>query len=196
MRIKSLFITFVTVVICSLSQVEAKSAEVKVNVLAGAVTIFNPSLEVSCGENSSLVFDYMGAYAKDDFMGMGYPLMFSMGLFEYRYYLGSKEHSGLFLGGNVGIDTFRMNKNILPAVAHDHADESYDVGQGFLIGVTIGYKYNFAKRWGVEASVTGGWSHSQHEGYNSAGERQFELNASAEWLPYKAGIYINYRLWE
>lgn len=188
------FILVAIFVICALGQGYSQTAEVKINALAGAVTIFNPSFEIGVGSHSSLTFDYVGCFAKEDFMNTDQQLLLSMGLFGYRYYFKADDHNGFFVGGDAGLDVFRMTKNIVPLVANDKGD-SYDVGFGYLFGVTLGYKYNFTERWAIEGSVSGGWQHSWHEGYTADGIRYVEFNKSGEWLPYKAGIYISYKLW-
>lgn len=189
-------ILLIVVALCVSSQTYAQYAEAKVNVAAGALTVFNPSIEVSFQEFSSLTFDYMGAYAREDFANTGYPFIFSMGLVGYRYYpLNKGEYKGLFVSGDFGLHSFRMNKNLVPLILHDHAETGYDVGYGYVIGATVGYKYPLKGRWSLEASVSWGFQHCQHEGYDVNGVRLFELNASAEWTPYKAGLYLNYRLW-
>ncbi len=182
--------------LCVASNSFAQNAEVKVNVLAGALTIFNPSIELDFRSQSALTIDYVGAYSRSDFLNTGSPFIYSMALFGYRHYLKRDCFEGFFFGGDFGLDVFRMDKNIVPFVANDNIEGKYDVGYGYVIGGTIGYKYNFARRWGVEASLSYGWHHAQHEGYNSDGEKMFDMNATAEWTPYKAGIYINYKLWE
>ncbi len=181
-------------VFCTTTATFAQLSEVKLNVAAAAVATFNPSIEVGVGERTSLAIDYFGAFAEESFLGTGYPLMFSMGVLEYRYYLTQQQHSGLFAGANLGVDSFRMNKDVLPFVANDSGLGRYDVGYGYLIGFTFGYKYRLGERWSIEASVTGGWHNAQHEGYDANGVRLFEFNTTAEWTAYKGGIYLTYRL--
>ena len=170
----------------------SQTQEIKVNLLAGALTIFNPSLEIGFGKASAITMDYVGAYAEEDFMNTGYPFLFTMGVFGYRHYMVTDNHKGFFVSGDLGIDQFRMNKNVIPLVASDHSESGYDVGHGYLLGVTLGYKYNLCRHLNVEASISGGWHLAQHECYDSNGVRSVELNASGEWTLYKAGIYLSY----
>lgn len=177
---------------CISTAVLAQTSEAKVNILSGAFTIFNPSFEIGFGMASAVTMDYVGAYAEEDFLNTGYPFLLSMGLFGYRHYVVSDNHSGFFVGGDVGLDQFRMHKNIIPLVASNHSDDGYDVGHGYLIGVTLGYKYRISNHFNVEASLSGGWHHAKHESYDGSGVRDEELNPSGEWTPYKAGIYLSY----
>lgn len=173
----------------------AQNAEVKVNVASAAVAIFNPSFEIGFASRSAVTFDYVGAYAENDYLGTGSPLMVSSAIWGYRQYNRKLKDHGFFYGMDCGVHTFRMNKNIVPLVANDKSEGYYDVGQGYLIGFTFGYKYPLTERLNIETSISGGWHCSDHEGYNPDGVRLYELNPSAEWLPYKAGIYLSYRFW-
>ncbi len=168
-------------------------ADAKVNLLAGAVTIFNPSLEVGVGERSAIAVDYVGAYSRENFMGTGSPFILSMGVAEYRRYLIDGDHRGLFVGGDFGLDFFRMVKSRALLVSNTCDDGSYDVGYGYLFGVSVGYKYLFRERWSLEASLSGGYHNAQHERYSADGVRLVDFNASGEWVLYKAGIYLGYR---
>ncbi len=171
-----------------------QTAEVKVNLPAGIVTIFNPSIEIGFAKQSAITLDYAGAFAEEDFMNTGYPFLFSMGLLSYRHYLKSGSREGFFACGDMGLILYRMNKNIIPIVASDHGDE-YDIGHGYVLGCTLGYKRYVGKRFSLEASISGGYQHSRHEQYSAGGSRQFEFNATAEWTLYKAAINLGYRLW-
>ncbi|MFR9500384.1 MAG: DUF3575 domain-containing protein [Rikenellaceae bacterium] len=171
----------------------AQNCEVKLNALAGAVAIFNPSVEVGLSDNSALSFDYVGAFAEESYLHSGYPLILAMGLFGYRQYITSESNTGLYIGGDFGLNMFRMNKNIIPLVANDRGN-NYDVGYGYLLGLSVGYKYPITERLSVEASLSGGWQYTRHEVYSMDGNRFISFNASGEWTPYKAGIYLNYRL--
>lgn len=170
----------------------AQTVDVKVNIPAGAVAIFNPSMEVGFASHSAISMDFVGAFARKNWMGTGHPFLLSMGLFGYRYYFKKDVHQGFFLGGDFGLNTFKMNKNIVPLVINDK-NNAYDVGYGYVIGSTFGYKYRFNYRWGIETSISYGFHHCQHEGYSNNGNRG-KMSASAEWVPYKAGVYLTYRI--
>lgn len=181
------------ILLCAISlTANAQIAEFKVNVAAGAVAIFNPSIEVGFGKYSAVSMDFVGAFAENNYLGTGHPLLLSFGLMGYRFYIKPDVHKGFFVGADLGFNTFKMNKNIVPFYGDMGGRD--DVGYGIVMGATIGYKFLFRQRWGLECSLSFGWQHSQHEGFNQNGEKLFDMNASAEWLPYKAGIYITYRL--
>ncbi|MFI3315061.1 MAG: DUF3575 domain-containing protein [Rikenellaceae bacterium] len=171
----------------------AQTAEVKVNVLSAALAIFNPSLEVGFNSHSAITLDYVGVFAKYDYYNTGYPFLLSMGSMGYRYYIKSDTHNGAFVGADLGFNTFVMSKNIIPIVGHTGTD-FFDIGCGTFMGTTLGYKLPINERWGTEFSISGGWQHSWHELYNFDGTLRTPMNASGEWLFYKAAISLTYKL--
>lgn len=187
-------ILFLTLIL--LSSVTKLSSQIivepKVNALFGAVAIFNPAVEIGFGKFSAIQIDYMGAYATKDYMNSDYPFMLTMVTFEYRAYPFSSKHKGFFAGADLGFNTYRMSKNVLPFVVHD-AEDKYDNGQAVVLGLNLGYKFLFKEKIGLEFSVAGGWQHSQHEKYYANGDLFAAMNKSGEWIPYKAGIYLTYR---
>lgn len=172
--------------------VKAQVIDAKINILAASVAIVNPSLEVGFGKHSAIAADFLGVFASKNYMRTGYPFEMTMAILEYRYYV-SKNHRGFFAGANFGWNNFRMNKNVIPFINHDHAKDTYDVGNGKIFGVNLGYKFVFAERFGLEVSAAGGWQLSKHEKYNNQGVRIVDMNKSGEWLMYKAGITFSYR---
>ncbi len=196
MRLKILYVaTALAALLCFGSPAKAQNVELKLNVASLAVSIVNPSLELPVGSRNSLTWDYVGAYAEESFMGTDYPFMFSMNTWGYRRYSDEQgSRMGFFYGAEFTVNQYRMNKNIVPLVANDHATDSYDMGHGIIIGFTAGYKYPLTERLNLEASLAAGWQHSRHEGYNADGVRTFDFNVTAEWLPYRAGLSLCYRL--
>ncbi len=176
--------------------------EPKINVASLAVGILNPALEIGFGNKSAVELSYVGAYAKSNFMGSGEPLMLCVFMAEYRYYWLNEHHKGFFTGGHFGGDMFKTNKCILPAIGYEGKGRSYDWGQGLMLGVTVGYKFLFKERFGLELSLSGGWHYAWHEPHSYMSDSNYDdidiysvmdINRTAEWLPYKAGAYFSYR---
>ncbi len=187
---------FISLIAATQSFAQDKTAEVKVNIPAGCITIFNPALEVGFAKQSALVFEYVGAFAEESFMGSGQPFLFSMPMFSYRHYIKKGSREGFFAGGDLGITLYRMEKNAIPLVANDHGAGVYDVGHGYVLGATVGYKRFIGDRFSIEASISGGYTHSRHEMYYPEGYRKYFFNGTYEWTLYKGGIYLGYRLWK
>lgn len=186
--------------VTTIAKSSAQIAEVKVNLASATIGIFNPSIELGFCENSAITMDYVGAYAKFDYLGTGMPFLLSMVNFGYRHYLLNKNHNGLFLSGDLGLSNFKMIKSIALLLKNEYDEKHYDVGHGTLLGVTAGYKLPIkSSRWLVEFSASFGWQLSWHEGYvisDEGAKGSGEMSKSGEWLPYKGGIYLSYRLFK
>ncbi len=195
MKLKNFLLTCFSAIALSASTASAQTAEVKFNVASAAIAIINPSMEVGFGKNSAITFDYVGAFSETEYLNTGKQFLLGMGVFGYRYYIQDNAHCGFFVGGEAGLNVFRMNKNLAALAANDKGEDMYDVGHGHFFGLNIGYKYPISSRFNIEASISGGWQYSMHEGYSSEGDRYVDFNPSGEWLLYKAGLYLSYRLW-
>jgi len=71
-------------------------------------------------------------------------------------------------------------------------------GFGYFIGATIGYEKKLNDRFMLDFFLGGGSHQAFYKGYYlSTGERYDKAknyNKSGEWLPYRGGIMISYRL--
>ena len=167
--------------------------DAKLNIASLSVGIVNPMVEIGFFKRSAATIEYIGSYAKSDFMGTGYPLVMSMTYFEYRHYL-KKEHKGWFLGVGTGPMVYKLNKSLIPFLKDDGNPDAYAWGQGYVLGGTIGYKFLFKERFGLEISASGGFQHSQREEYSQEdGTLVLPMNKTGEWTLYKAGVYFSYR---
>lgn len=138
--------------------------------------------------------DYVGIYSGESWMGTSQPLVLSMGVAAYRFYINRNEMRGFYTGAEVVADYFRMNKNNAPFIANDSSDNRYDVGNGYAVGMVFGYKRPIAPRLKLEVNASFGWHYALHEVYVND-VLTVERNPTAEWIPYKAGLYISYSLW-
>lgn len=166
--------------------------ETKLNAPALVVGIVNFGVEVGFSKHSAIELSNVTSFNEENFMWSGRPLILNMTMLEYRYYLCNELHKGLFVGGDFAWDVFKMHKSIVPGYADSSTDRDYDWGYGLTLGATLGYKFQVAKRWFIEASLSAGWRLTRHEPYIN-GTVDIPMNASGEWLPYKCGVYISYR---
>ncbi len=166
--------------------------EPKLNVASACVGILNPAIEIGFGKSSAVEYSSVTSFAKEDFLGTGYPLLINMIMVEYRNYFFSDKHKGFFAGADLGWNEFKIHKHLIPFIAHDQAGRSYDWGVGVFLGITLGYKFALTEQLFLELSASGGWQHTWHEPYVD-GQLSIPMNASGEWTPYKAGLYLSYR---
>ncbi len=197
MKQKSLFLSLVLITLATFSvSAEERVAEVKLNVLGAAATVFNPSLELGVGKQQAVTADYIASFAEENFLNSGAPFLTSVFMCGYRYYFKEGANSGFFGSADVGLMFYRMSKDAIPLIHQDHGDGVYDVGYGYLLGCTLGYKYNISKRFTAEASISGGYQNSRHELYTPDGVRDYDFNTTAEWSLFKAAINLGYKIWK
>ena len=72
-------------------------------------------------------------------------------------------------------------------------------GFGYKFGATIGYEKKISDRLMLDLFVGGGWHQGYYHGYYNDGtpgryEKAENWNISGEWLPYRGGLMISYRL--
>ncbi|MFI3321418.1 MAG: DUF3575 domain-containing protein [Rikenellaceae bacterium] len=198
-------ITVILTLIISLNctQLRAQNfyVETKINVAAAAITLFNPAIEIGFGKHSAVEISNVSSFAKNNYLGSGHPFLMNLNIAQYRYYPLNKNHSKLFIGLDFGYDLFKLHKGALISdiLGNNDSDDSraYDWGMGYIIGATAGYKFKINKRFSLEASLSSGFHHSNHEPYLADGTLEMPMNASAEWLlPYKAGLYFIWRIFD
>lgn len=183
---KKLFIfTFLLISICSQSQTYIKG-----NTITALALIPNIGIETSIGKKSTFQFDVLASFwSSID----GKPYKFYVFTSEYRYHFKEK-YSGFYLGANAGFDTYNVTKwNYIDIGVHQ-------IGVGYTLGATIGYEKKLNDRFMLDFFLGGGTHQGfYHSYYIETGER-FEQdkavgrNKSGEWLPYRGGIMISYRL--
>ena len=123
---------------------------------------------------------------------------------EFRRYF--KEHNrGWYLGANIGMMAFDMSKPYIEGWKLKFEDR-YCKGYGMMIGLCVGYEYQFGKRWLLDAFLGWAWMDSHYNGYSFDGqvdmyphrpvqpEHPDPFNGSSEWYPNKIGVSIGYRI--
>ena len=177
---------------------------VKLSAMA-AIGIVNPAVEFRIDKKWSVQLEGMGIFAKNNFLGTGYPLQMGAMFVEARWYP-KQVFQGFFLAPNLGGGAFRMNKNILyeffgwlPDLNYKKSDYSVQVGHNYMGGLTLGYVYTFKKNphWSIEANWSLGRQWAMYEGYSVLEDELIghtKMGGSAEYMPfYRGGIFVAYR---
>lgn len=176
---------------------------VKLNAAYALVGVVNPQVEFRISPHSAFQTEFVYSpwrSVKD------HPMHFGILLNEYRYYV-SPRTRGLYVGANFGVMAFKVSK---PEIRDGHLalQSRYCKGYGFMGGVVVGYEWHFAERWVADIFVGFGYLHSNYNGYSLDGVINMNparpedkvptspdpFNASAEWLPTKAGVSIGFLL--
>ena len=183
---KKLFIfTFLFISICSQSQTYIKG-----NAITALALIPNIGIETSIGKKSTFQFDILASFwSSID----GKPYEFYVFTSEYRYHFKEK-YTGFYVGANAGFDSYNVTKwNYIDIGVHQ-------IGVGYTLGATIGYEKKLNDRFMLDFFLGGGTHQGFYHSYYIETGKRFEQdkavgrNKSGEWLPYRGGIMISYRL--
>lgn len=161
---------------------------IKANVFTTLLTIPNVGIETSIGKKSTIQVDALGSLWKSI---NGKPREFYTVTAEYRYHFKEK-YNGFYAGAHIGGSAFNFQKwNYLNT-------DLYEKGLGYFIGSTIGYQVKINDKFLLDCYLGGGWHQGFYKGYSiSTGDRYESAqnyNKSGEWLPYRGGVMISYKL--
>ncbi|MFB9080902.1 DUF3575 domain-containing protein [Flavobacterium procerum] len=163
---------------------------VKFNGITALVAVPNIGIETSIGEKTTFSFDVMASFW-ESFNG-NHPMKFITVTPEVRYHFKEK-YNGFYAGGHIGADKYELQKWNYWNSNH------YEDGFGYRIGATIGYNLKVSDKWLLDFFVGGGWHQGFYHGkYNDGTPGRYEKtvnwNKSGEWLPYRGGIMLSYKL--
>ncbi len=161
---------------------------IKMNAPAAILGVFNPSIETKISTRLTYSFDLTATFWNRISIFNKEKLPFRILMFqnEVRYFP-TDANRGFFFSPNLGYAMFRMQK-------WGHEDQ-YQVGWSIQAGFTLGYEWHYKEKWLGEIFIGGGRQWAKYEGFNfTDGSRYVGYNGSAEYMPYKGGINIGYRL--
>jgi hypothetical protein len=161
---------------------------VKLNALTTLLGVPNVGIETSIGKKSTLQLDLLASPWKSV---NGKPRQFYIFIPEYRYHFKEK-YNGFYVGANVGVTIFNFQKwNYLNT-------DMYEKGFGYVMGATIGYQAKINDKFVLDCFLGGGSSQGFYKGYYiTTGERYDkakDYNKSGEWIPYRGGVMVSYRI--
>tara|TARA_R110000868_G_scaffold353150_3_gene614385 strand:+ start:1165 stop:1755 length:591 start_codon:yes stop_codon:yes gene_type:complete len=160
------------------------SIKVNITTLAG---IPNFGFETSIGENITFQVDATASFWTNN----GVPYKFLLLFPEFRYYT-RKSGYGFFIGAHIGGGKYKLQKWNQAAV------NSYQEGYSMFYGITVGYQFILNERLNLEIFLGGGNQQGYYKGYSlETGERgdgATKFNKSGEFLPYRGGIMLVYKL--
>lgn len=161
---------------------------IKVNALTTLLTIPNVGIETSIGKKSTFQFDILGSPWRSI---NSKPKEFYTIIPEYRYHFKEK-HNGFYVGAHIGMTLFNFQKwNYLNT-------DRYEKGLGYVIGATIGYQQKINDRFMLDCFLGGGNQQGFYHGYELSTGNRYEFaenwNKSGEWLPYRGGVMVSYRI--
>ncbi|WP_281337417.1 DUF3575 domain-containing protein [Flavobacterium eburneipallidum] len=163
---------------------------VKGNAVTALALVPNIGIETSIGKKSTFQFDALASFWSSI---KGKPYEFYTFTTEYRYHFHEK-FNGFYAGANAGFDSYNLTKwNYIDIGVHQ-------IGVGYTLGATIGYEKKINKRLMLDFFIGGGNHQGFYHSYYIETGKRFELdhakgrNKSGEWIPYRGGLMISYRL--
>jgi hypothetical protein len=183
---KKLFICILLLVsICSQSQTYIKG-----NAVTALILVPNFGVETSIGKKLTFQADIMASFWES--IGGLNPMKFYSLTTEVRYHF-QEIYRGFYFGVNAGGDRFQIQK------WGYFGSNLYQDGFGYKFGATIGYEKKINDRFMLDFFVGGGWHQGFYHGYYNDGtpgryDGAENWNKSGEWLPYRGGVMISYRL--
>ena len=79
------------------------------------------------------------------------------------------------------------------------ASDLYQNGYAIIIGATLGYQFQLSERWNMDLYLGAGSAQSFYKGYHKELGIRYDndgrkWNKSGEFLPYRGGVMISYKL--
>lgn len=149
------------------------------------VGIPNFGLETNLGKKTTFQIDVAASFWTID----GVPYKFALLFPEFRYYTRESGY-GFFAGAHIGGGKYKLQKW--------NQIGGFQEGYSVFYGLTIGYQFHLNSRLNLELFLGGGSQQGYYKGYSlETGERTdgaTGYNKSGEFLPYRGGIMLVYKL--
>ena len=185
---------------------EEKSTYIKANALFLPIGVLNAGIETQLSEKYTLQGDIFISPWKS-FTGK-YAQIYMMG-FEGRYYF-NQAFKHWYVGANISAATYKLQKwnywkdgnfQLEEGSPIYNKSDLYQEGFTFMIGATVGYQFQLSENWNMDLYIGGGSSQDFYEGYHKTlgvrydkPEGDNRRNRSGEFIPYRGGVMISYKL--
>lgn len=185
--------------------VSAKKMYVKANALFLPVGVVNAALEYQLSKKKTVQAEIFISPWKSF---AGHAAQIYMIGFDGRYYF-NEAFKHWYVGANVSVARFIIRKyNYWGNGTFQYREDSpvynlpdiYQDGYAIMIGATAGYQFQLNERWNLDLYLTAGSVQSFYKGYVKSLRIRYDtdsapgFNRSGEFLPYKGGIMISYKL--
>lgn len=187
-----------------LDSTTSKKIYVKANALFLPVGILNAGVEYQLKEKITVQADVFISPWKS-FMGK-YAQIYMIG-FDGRYYF-KEAFKHWYVGANISGARFVMQKfnywtdgltQYTPDSPIYNKADLYQDGYAITIGATLGYQFQLSDRWNMDLYLGAGSVQSFYKGYHKDLGIRYDddgrkWNKSGEFLPYRGGVMISYKL--
>lgn len=181
---------FIISSIASAQENDAHQLYVKGNVLFLPILITNVGFEYQLSPKYTLQAD---GFISPWQSFAGNHAQIYMGHLEGRYYF-NEAFSRWYIGANAGFALFDLTK------WNYSGTNRFQRGFNYMLGATVGYQLKWKKNWNIDFFLGGGMIQSQYHGYENVPPNWIRYddakgwNKSGEFLPYRGGIMIAYKL--
>lgn len=177
----------------------------KANTLLLPVGIINGGIEYQLKEKMTLQADFLISPWKSF---RGRPMQIYLLGLETRYYF-TEAFKHWYLGANISASRFIMQKwnywgegpyQFTPESPVYNVSDLYQSGFSAMLGITVGYQFPLNDRWNMDLFLGGGNMQSFYKGFHKKlgirydTEASRNYNRSGEWIIYRGGIMIAYKL--
>lgn len=212
MPTKFLLPLFLLISIFGKSQIETppkntKQVYLKTNALFLPIGMLNAGVEYQLSKKYTLQSDIFISPWKSF---SGHEAQIYMIGFEGRYYF-SEAFKHFYVGANFSAAKFVIQKwgywNDNPYVLHGEptpyiTSNLYQKGFSLLFGATVGYQFQLGEKWNMDIYLGGGSSQGFYKGYDRLSGDRYDVkdpkstawDKSGEWIPYRGGVMISYKL--
>ncbi|WP_346883379.1 DUF3575 domain-containing protein [uncultured Algibacter sp.] len=160
---------------------------IKGNVATALIGIPNFGFETNLGRKTTFQLDVTASF----WTIKGVPYKFALLFPEFRYYT-RRSGNGFFVGAHVGGGRYKLQK-----WNHDVSGD-YQDGYSVFYGISLGYQFEISNRINLELFIGGGNQQGYYKAYSlKTGERTdgaTDFNKSGEFLPYRGGLMLVYKL--
>lgn len=161
---------------------------VKANAATALLLMPNIGVEMPVSKHFSFQVDVMASFWKSI---NNAPFQFVTLTPELRYHFKENMH-GFYVGAHLGGSIFKLQK------WNYWKSDDYQKGFNYFAGATIGYQKEISKKFAVDVFLGGGTQQAFYNGYYLSTNQRYEhvqkYNKSGEWLPYRGGIMICYKI--
>jgi Protein of unknown function (DUF3575) len=159
---------------------------IKANGLTSLVLVPNIGFETKVGEKLTFQTDILVSFWESV---NGKPLKIVMITPEIRYHF-KEINNGFYAGGHIGFGLFKLQK------WNYTGGGIIQEGFNYYIGGTVGYEKKIADRWMLDFYLGAGSVQSFYKAYDNGirTDGADNYNKSGEFLPYRGGVMISYKL--
>ncbi|WP_312321874.1 DUF3575 domain-containing protein [Soonwooa sp.] len=186
-----------------------KDLRIKANLLTLPISMINVGVEQQISEHYTVQADvfvspwksFAGKHAQAYLVGFDGRYYFSKA-FE-KFYIGANVSGGFYniQKWNYWNDNFYVHKNgeVTPYINSN----LYQKGYTFILGAVGGYQFQWNDHWGLDIYLGIGTMQSFYKGYDKVTGDRYDtledragndLDQSGEWLPYRGGVMLTYKL--